>query len=272
MWDMRYDFHPISEIPHPRPLMNYQLIGDATQALLVHLQPGEGVSAEAGAMIFCNDAVRFETRMQAGLAGGIKRIVAGDHPVLTHFECTAPGGVVAFAAPYAGKIHTLELNGNAKGGNNWFCQRDSLLCATTSVSVETAWMRRFGAGLFGGEGFILQKLGGSGTAWVHIGGNVVESELAAGQKMHVDAGCIACFESTVRCDIEFRGGFKNALFGGEGIWLAVLEGPGKVMLQTLPLARVAGRLHGAQTSGVRTSPGGSSGDTAFGDIGSIIGP
>jgi uncharacterized protein (TIGR00266 family) len=243
--------------------MNYQLIGDVMQALMLNLEPGDEVVAEAGSMLFCNQAVNFEAKMQGGLMGGLKRVVMGESLFLTHFHCMAPGGVVAFAAPYPGKVQAMPLEGNA-----WLCQRDSFLCATSGISSEIAFTRKFGTGLFGGEGFILQRHFGTGTLFLHIGGNVVESTLAAGQTLRVDTGCIAAFEPSVNYDIQFVGGFKNALFGGEGLFLATLTGPGKVILQTLPFSRLAGRINGTTSEG-SSSTGGVGG--TLGDIGRVFG-
>ncbi|HEX8552616.1 MAG TPA: AIM24 family protein [Abditibacteriaceae bacterium] len=245
--------------------MNYQLVGDAAQAVLFQLQPGENLRAPAAALLFCNDAVSFEARTQSGLAGGVARAVAGSvtgqSVSLAHFECIAPGGMAAFAAPFAGKIQTLEIKETA-----WLCQRDSFLCASGNVLPEVAWARRFGTGLFGGEGFALHRLNGEGTVWIQIGGAVIESTLDAGQNLRVDAGCIAALESTVSFDVEFSGGFKNSLMGGEGVFHAILEGPGKVILQTHPLSRLAGRAHHA--SNIGGDPGHA---RNFGDIGTIFG-
>jgi uncharacterized protein (AIM24 family) len=144
-------------------------------------------------------------------------------------------GQVAFAAPHPGKLKQIDLD----PGRNWLCQRDSFLCATEGVEVNVAFTKRFGAGLFGGEGFILQRLSGDGTVFIHGGGNFVEFDLHPGQVLHVDTGCIVAFEESVGYDIKFVGGFKNALFGGEGLFLAVLQGPGKTILQTLPFSRLA---------------------------------
>lgn len=243
--------------------MNYQLIGDVMQALMVNLEPGEEIMAEAGAMLLCNEAIHFEAKMQGGLLGGLKRVVMGESLFLTHFRCLAPGGVVAFAAPYPGKVQAMELSGNA-----WMCQRDSFLCATSGIINEIAFTRKFGTGLFGGEGFILQRASGTGTLFLHIGGNVVESELREGQTLRVDTGCIACFEPSVNYDIQFVGGFKNMLFGGEGLFLATLTGPGKVILQTLPFSRLAGRILGSTNEG-SSSTGGVGG--TLGDVGRIFG-
>jgi len=247
--------------------MNYQFIGEAAQALLVNLSPGESVRAEVAAMLFCNEAIRFEARPADGLLGGLKRVAGamtgGENFFVTHFECLAPGGVVAFGAPHAGKLHALEL-----GGKSWLCARESFLCATSGVKLETSFARKFGAGLFGGEGFSLQKATGDGTVFLHIGGNLVESDLQAGQTLRVDPGCIVAIEPSIGFDIQAVGGFKNYVFGGEGIHLAHLKGPGKALLQTLPMSRLAGRalqigdvFHAARpgASGLpnaATSPGG----------------
>jgi len=255
--------------------MNYQFIGEAAQAILINLSPGESIRAEVAAMLFCNEAMRFEARPADGLLGGLKRVagaaLGGDAIVITHFECIAPGGVVAFGAPHAGKLHALELS-----GKSWLCAREAFLCATSGVGLETAFARKFGGGLFGGEGFSLQKATGNGTVFLHIGGNLVESDLLAGQTLRVDPGCIAALEPSIGFDIQAVGGFKNSLFGGEGVHLAHLKGPGKALLQTLPMSRLAGRalhigdvIHGAapRTSGpanAATSPSGI-------DIGRIFG-
>jgi uncharacterized protein (TIGR00266 family) len=252
--------YPAGLITHKGTTMNYQLIGDVMQALMLNLDPGEEVVAEAGAMLFSNGAVTFEAKSQGGLVGGLKRMVVGESLSLTHFHCIAPGGVVAFAAPYPGKVQAMPLEDTA-----WLCQRDSFLCATAGITSEIAFTRRFGGGLFGGEGFTLQRHSGTGTVFLHIGGNLVESTLAAGQTLRVDTGCIAAFEQSVNYDIEFVGGFKNALFGGEGLFLSTLTGPGKVILQTLPLSRLTGRLH---NTGDGSSAGGAGG--AHGDIGRVF--
>ena len=227
--------------------MNYQLIGDAMQTLLVNMQPGESVRAEVGALLFCNDAVTFDARRHSGLAGGVEQnatggalaanSVAGHSVAYTTFSCVAPGGTVAFAQPYPGKIHPLELNGEA-----WLCQRDCLLCVSEGVEVETHLSRKFGSGLFINEGFTLLRLSGSGTAWIHLGGNEVETAIVAGRVMSVDAACLGLCQESVTVDLRFDGGFRNALFGGEGIFIASLGGMGTAFLQTMPLARLAGRI------------------------------
>jgi len=213
------------------------------------------------------------------LLGGIKRAVTGESLFLTHFQCIAPGGTIAFGATHPGKIEALELN-----GNEWLCQRHSFLCATAGISHEVAWSHRFGGGSFASEGFILQRAAGQGTVFLHIGGNIMESELQAGQSLRVDPGCIAAVEPTVHYGIQFLGGFRNLLFGGEGMSLATLTGPGKVMLQTLPFSRLASRVstaNGAAGGGAaagssvpatvgNTSLAGASG-FATSDVGRIFG-
>jgi uncharacterized protein (AIM24 family) len=173
-------------------------------------------------------------------------------------------GQVAFSAPYPGKIKELSL----AGGAVWLCQRDSFLCATAEIDVGVAFTKRFGAGLFGGEGFILERLSGRGTAFIHGGGNFIEFDLVPGQMLRVDTGCIVAFEESVQYDIQFVGGFKNALFGGEGLFLATLTGPGKTILQTLPFSRLAGRILGLTKEG----SGGVAGvGGTLRDIGNILG-
>lgn len=166
-------------------------------------------------------------------------MVGGESLFMTRFRSRSQGQV-GFAAPYPGKLKQIDL----AGGATWLCQRDSFLCATSGIEIGIAFTKRFGAGLFGGEGFILQRIGGNGTAFIHGGGNFIEFELVAGQTLRVDTGCIVAFEETVQYDIQFVGGFKNALFGGEGLFLATLSGPGKCVLQTLPFSRLAGRIMG----------------------------
>jgi uncharacterized protein (TIGR00266 family) len=214
------------------------------QAVVVPLAPGQEVQAEAGAMLYMAGDVEMDTSMRGGIWGGLRRMVAGESLFMTRFRARGPGQV-AFAAPHPGNVKRLDLDGRS----GWLCQRDSFLCATAGVQIDIAFTKRFGAGLFGGEGFILEKLSGSGTCMIHAGGNLVEFDLVAGQAIKVDTGCIVAFNESVRYDIQFVGGFKNALFGGEGLFLAELTGPGKCILQTLPFSRLAGRILGLTREG-----------------------
>jgi len=224
--------------------IDYQILGDDMQLVEVELDPQEGVRAEAGTMIYMGDGVKMQTDTGGGIFKGFKRMFTGESFFITTFAHEGPGkGHVAFAAPYPGKIVPIDLS---KHDGTFMCQKDAFLCADADVEIEVAFTKRVGAGLFGGEGFILQRLEGQGYAFVHVGGTVVERELKAGQKLRVDTGCIAAFSSTVDYDTEFIGGVRNALFGGEGLFLATLSGPGTVYLQSLPFSRLADRIIAGQ--------------------------
>src|SRR5262245_39980675 len=185
----------------------FHVLGDVMQAVVVPLADGQEIRAEPGALLYMAGDVEMDSKMSGGLWGGLRRMVAGESLFIT--TCRPRGqGQVAFAAPHPGKLKQLEL-----GGVSWLCQRDSFLCATEGVEIGIAFTKRFGAGLFGGEGFILEKLSGTGTAIVHAGGNLVEFDLVPDQTIRVDTGCIVAFEEGVRYDIQFVGGFKNALLG-----------------------------------------------------------
>jgi uncharacterized protein (TIGR00266 family) len=235
---------PAAAAPAAARPSEFHVVGDVMQAVVVPLAPGQEIQAEPGAMLYMAGDVEMSSNMQGGLWGGLKRMVAGESLFISRFRSRGQGQV-AFAAPHPGKLKQLELD----AGRSWLCQRDSFLCATAGVQVNVAFTRRFGAGLFGGEGFILQRLSGDGTAFIHGGGNFIEFDLVAGQTMRVDTGCIVAFQETVQYDIQFVGGFKNALFGGEGLFLATLAGPGQAILQTLPFSRLAGRIVGSTREG-----------------------
>ena len=207
----------------------FHVIGNVMQAVVVPLQPGQELQAEPGAMLYMAGDVAMESKLSGGLLGGLKRMVAGESLFMTRFVARS-AGQVAFAAPHPGQLKRLDLDGRWA----WLCQRDSFLCATQAIEVSVAFTKRFGAGLFGGEGFILERLSGTGTVFIHAGGNFVEFDLVPGQQIRVDTGCIVAFEDSVAYDIQFVGGFKNVLFGGEGLFLAKMTGPGKVYLQSLP--------------------------------------
>lgn len=222
--------------------IDYTLVGDDMQAVIVELDPGETVQAEAGAMMYMEDGIEMNAAMQGGIFGGIKRMIGGESLFVTTF--TNQGRVrkkIAFAAPYPGKILPLDL---AVTGP-MICQRDAYLCSAYGIDVTVAFTRRLGAGFFGGEGFILQRLSGDGLAFIHAGGTMIEHELAAGESLNVDTGCLAAFQETVDYDIKTVGGIKSMFFGGEGLFFARMTGPGKVWLQTLPFSRLADRVIGA---------------------------
>ena len=238
--------------------VDYTIIGDDMQMVQVELDPGETVIAEAGAMNYMEPDIVFEARMGDGseaesgfmgkLFGAGKRALTGESIFMTHFS--NQGGVkrhVAFAAPYPGKIIPMDLG---RMGGEILCQKDAFLCAASGTRVGIAFQRRLGAGFFGGEGFILQRLQGDGMVFVHASGTIVERQLQ-GETLRVDTGCLVAFESTVDYDIERAGNLKSMFFGGEGLSLATLSGHGRVWIQSLPFSRLADRIlaHAPQAGG-----------------------
>jgi uncharacterized protein (TIGR00266 family) len=239
--------------------MDYKIVGDVMQALQINLQQGEEIFAEAGAMLYIGQGIDLQAKMQGGLMKGLMRkFLAGESLFMSSFRCTAPKAHMALANPIAGKIFPIELRGN----NTILAERNAFLCAIGNVDLSIAFTKRFGAGLFGGEGFILQKITGQGLLFLHAGGNMLEFDLAPGEQLRVDTGCIVSMADTVSYDIQFVGGFRNALFGGEGLFYATLAGPGHVVLQTLPFSRLANRI-GAAMGGRR--------DESKGVVGGILG-
>jgi uncharacterized protein (TIGR00266 family) len=221
--------------------MDYKIVGDVMQALQVQLRQGEELYAEAGSMLYMGQGIDLQARMQGGFMKGLMRkFLAGESMFMSIFRCTAPTGHLALANPIAGKIIPIELR-----GNTILAERNAYLCAIGAIDLSIAFTKRFGAGLFGGEGFILQKISGQGLVFLHAGGNMLEFNLAPGEHLRVDTGCIVSMADTVTYDIQFVGGFRNALFGGEGLFYATLTGPGHVVLQTLPFSRLANRLAAA---------------------------
>ena len=211
------------------------------QALVVDLHQNEELYAEAGAMLFMGSGIELQARMQGGLMKGLMRkFLAGETMFMSVFRCNAASGQLALANPIAGKIFPIELK-----GNTILAERNAYLAAVGNVDLSVAFTKRFGAGLFGGEGFILQKISGQGLVFLHAGGNMLDFQLAPGEQLRVDTGCIVSFAESVSYNIEFVGGFRNALFGGEGLFYATLTGPGHVVLQTLPFSRLANRIAAA---------------------------
>lgn len=220
--------------------IDYEILGDDLQAVVVELDPQEAVQAEAGAMLYMEPGIEMNTGTGGGIFQGLKRAFTGESFFITTFKHGGQGKAhVAFAAPYPGKIVPLHLD---RLGGSMLCQKDAFLCCAYGIDVSLAFTKRMGAGLFGGEGFILQKLQGDGLCFAHAGGTIIEKDLAPGEQLRVDTGCLVAFQETVDYDIKFVGGFKNALFGGEGLFFALLTGPGKVYLQSLPFSRLADRL------------------------------
>ena len=229
--------------------IDYELIGDDMQIVEVELDPGETVIAEAGAMNYMEDQISFEAKMgdgskpHQGLFGKLldvgKRALTGESIFMTHFTNHGMGKKrVSFAAPYPGKIICIDLKDH---NQSILCQKDSFLCAALGTNVSIAFQRKLGAGFFGGEGFILQKLSGDGKAFVHAGGTIVRKELQ-GETLRVDTGCIVAFEESINYDVQMAGGLKSMIFGGEGLFLATLSGFGTVWLQSLPFSRLADRV------------------------------
>jgi uncharacterized protein (TIGR00266 family) len=235
--------------------VDYEIVGEDLQFVKIELDPGEAALAEAGAMMYIEDGVEMQTifgdgsaqSQQGGFMGALigagKRLLTGESLFMTVFLNQGQGKKkVAFAAPYPGIIEAIKLS---DVGGELLAQKDSFLCAAKGVSLGIAFTKRFGAGLFGGEGFILQRLQGDGWCFLHAGGTHEERTLGTGELLRVDTGCIVAMQPSVTYDIEMVGGIKTALFGGEGLFLATLRGPGKVWLQSLPFSRLASRIFAA---------------------------
>ena len=236
--------------------VDFEIVGDDMQMVLVELDRGETVIAEAGAMNYMEDGINFEAKMgdgsqpNQGFFGKLfqagKRAITGESLFLTHFtNQNSERRHVAFAAPYPGKIIALDMSESPE----MLCQKDAFLCAAFGTKLDIAFTKRLGTGFFGGEGFILQRLQGDGLAFLHAGGTIVERELR-GETLRVDTGCLVAFDPSVDYDIERAGNLKSMFFGGEGLFLATLQGHGKVWLQSLPFSRLADRIiANAPTSG-----------------------
>ncbi|MGB0372386.1 MAG: TIGR00266 family protein [Opitutales bacterium] len=230
--------------------IDYEIIGDDMQIVEIELDPAETVVAEAGAMNYMESGISFEARMGDGssdtegffgkLMGAGKRVLTGESIFMTHFTNNGMSKKrVAFSAPYPGKIIPIDMG--ELGGDAILCQKDAFLCAAKGTRQSIAFSKRFGVGLFGGEGFILQKIEGDGKVFLHAGGTVVKKELN-GEMLRVDTGCIVAFSEGIDYDIERAGNLKSMMFGGEGLFLATLRGTGVVLLQSLPFSRLADRI------------------------------
>jgi uncharacterized protein (TIGR00266 family) len=246
-------------------VVDYEIFGSEMQYIEIELDPGEAAVGEAGVMMYMQDGVQMDTvfgdgSQQGGffskVLGAGKRLLTGEGLFTTIFHNEGKGKRrVAFAAPYPGKIVPVKLG---EIGGTLICQKDAFLCAAKGVSLGIAFQKKLGVGLFGGEGFIMQKLDGDGMAFVHAGGTLMEQVLAPGETLRVDTGCIVAFQPTVDFDIQYVGKVKSAIFGGEGLFFATLRGPGKIWLQSLPLSRLANRIIlSAPAAGGRSSEQGS---------------
>jgi uncharacterized protein (TIGR00266 family) len=256
--------------------IDFKIFGEELQFVEVELDPGESAVAEAGAMMYMTSGIEMNTVFGDGssttaasgvmgkLLGAGKRLLTGESLFMTIFTNSGQGKQqVAFAAPYAGRIVPMDL---PTLGGTLICQKDSFLCAARGVSIGIAFQRKIGVGLFGGEGFIMQRLEGDGLCFVHAGGTIHSVELSPGQVMRVDTGCIVALQPSVSYDIQFVGKIKSALFSGEGLFYATLTGPGKIWLQSLPLSRLADRIYKAIPGiGGRKEEGGILGTLMGGD-------
>ena len=255
--------------PPPAPntgradVIDFKIHGTEMQFVEIELDPGESVVAEAGGMMYMENGIEMNTIFGDGggqdggfmdkLVGAGKRMLTGESLFMTVFTQQGTGKAkAAFASPYPGKIIPVDLG---KAGGTLICQKDAFLCAAKGVSVGIAFQKKIGAGLFGGEGFIMQKLEGDGMVFVHAGGTIIERVLGPGERLRVDTGCLVALEPSVNYDVEFVGGVKSAIFGGEGFFFAQLSGPGKVWLQSLPFSRLAGRIWQAAPQGGRKDRG-----------------
>jgi uncharacterized protein (TIGR00266 family) len=260
--------------------IDHRIIGEDLQFVEIELDPGESVVAEAGALMYMTQGIQMETifgdgsgqaqakGLMGALLGAGKRILTGESLFMTVF--TAQAGRrerVAFAAPYPGRILEMDLR---QLGGELVCQKDSFLCAAKGVSIGIAFQKKIGVGLFGGEGFIMQRLQGDGKAFVHAGGMLTQMQLAPGETLRVDTGCLVALQPSVSYDIQFVGSVKTAFFGGEGVFFATLTGPGHVWLQSLPLSRLADRIAKAIPGIGRSRKGEGSILDAVGGLGNVI--
>ncbi|MES2003931.1 MAG: TIGR00266 family protein [Bacteroidota bacterium] len=231
--------------------IDYRIFGEEMQYVEVELDPNETAVAEPGAFMMMDDNIQMETlfgdgsqQQSGGLLGKLlnagKRVLVGENLFMTAFTNVGNGKrTVSFAAPYPGKIIPVDL---ARFGNRVICQKDAFLCAAKGVSIGIEFQKKLGTGLFGGEGFIMEKLEGDGMAFLHACGHVVEKTVIPGETLRIDTGCIVGFTNGIDYDIQFVGGIKNTVFGGEGLFFATLRGSGTVWIQTLPISRLAGRI------------------------------
>ncbi len=253
--------------------VDYRIFGSEMQCVEIELDPQETIMAEPGSFMMMNDGIQMNTifgdgsTQENGIFGKLlsagKRLLTGESLFMTAYTNMVSGKrTVTFAAPYPGKIIPLDLS---RMGGRITCQKDAFLCAAKGVSIGIEFQKKLGTGLFGGEGFIMEKLEGDGMAFLHAGGHVEERQLQAGEVLKIDTGCIVAFTKEVNYDIQFVGGIKNTLFGGEGVFFATLTGPGKVWIQSLPISRLAGRIISYGGFGKRREEGG-----ILGGLGNIL--
>jgi uncharacterized protein (TIGR00266 family) len=215
--------------------MKTEIIGDNLQMAKIDLQPGEGIFAEAGSMVNMSGTITMESQLKGGILSGLKRVVTGDSIFLTRFTAQDHAGFVSFAGSMPGKIFPVQVT----GGHDFIAQKSSFLCCEESVNLDIAFTEKLRAGLFGGEGFILQRMTGEGSAFLHCCGDIIEMDLKPSEVIKVQTGLVVGFENTVTYDIALAGGIMTALFGGEGLFVTTLTGPGKVVLQSMDIAKIA---------------------------------
>jgi uncharacterized protein (TIGR00266 family) len=282
----KFQPHLRQAAPPPPPVpaqtaheIDHKIVGEDLQFVEVELDPGESVVAEAGALMYMTQGVAMETifgdgsnRGGSGLMGALlgagRRVLTGESLFMTVFTAqSARRERVAFAAPYPGRILAMDLR---QLGGELVCQKDSFLCAAKGVSIGIAFQKKIGVGLFGGEGFIMQRLQGDGMTFVHAGGMLTEMQLEAGETLRVDTGCLVALQPSVSYDVQFVGSVKTAFFGGEGLFFATLTGPGHVWLQSLPLSRMADRIAKAIPRPGRGRKGEGSALDVLGGLGDLV--
>jgi len=218
--------------------MDYKIYGTVMQTLDIHLKQGESVYTESGGMAWMRGKIAMDTNTKGGVMAGLGRALSGESLFMTTYTCQSPDGLITFTPEVPGKVLDVRL----ADGQSLICQKDAFMCAQDSVNLEMHFRKKLGTGFFGGEGFILQKITGPGVAFIEIPGELREYELASGASVRVDPGHIAMFEPTVNYDISRVKGLKNIFFSGEGLFLATLQGPGKVWMQSLPISNLAAKL------------------------------
>jgi uncharacterized protein (TIGR00266 family) len=253
--------------------VRYDISGTVMQTVGIHLDPGETVYSQTSCMCWMDDGIEMNTHTGGGFFAGLKRSFGGGSLFITEFSARR-SGQVAFAPRFPGTILSFEL----APGQSLICRKETFLCAQKSVGLEIAWQKRLGAGFFGGEGFILQKVTGPGLVWLDLSGEVVERDLAPGQRLLVHAGHVGIMDPGISFDIQMVPGFKNILFGGEGLFLATLTGPGRVALQSMPILNLAEEIGrhlpgnaGESTSTANTVAGGVASSVVGGILGGLLG-
>ena len=217
--------------------MKYQIVGDVLPAVEITLQPGEAICTQSGGMSWMSDGFNLESNVKGGLMKGLGRMLSGESLFMATYTATRPDSYIAFASTVPGRILAVDMT-----GESLICQKGAFLCAETTVDLKTAFTKKISGGFFGGEGFILQELGGRGMAFLEVDGDVIEKDLAPGEVIKVDTGNVFAFDKSVKYEVEMIKGVKNMLFGGEGLFLTKLTGPGKVYVQTMIFAEFTGRI------------------------------